>query len=135
MIPWTTLAWTQVHHGQLPLWNPYSALGMPLAFNWQSATFSLPALIGYLFPLRLVYTVQVLTTLCHRRDRRLRLGPVLRLSVVACAMAGTVFELSGPFVRLARLARGVGDVMVGLAVRAASFSSPVADTGYAMSPS
>ena len=37
MIPWTSLAWTQVHHGHLPLWNPYSALGMPLAFNWQSA--------------------------------------------------------------------------------------------------
>src|ERR1700692_1590822 len=26
MIPWTSLAWTQVHHGHLPLWNPYSAL-------------------------------------------------------------------------------------------------------------
>ena len=25
LIPWTTLAWTQVHHGHLPLWNPYSA--------------------------------------------------------------------------------------------------------------
>src|ERR1700726_1383957 len=29
IIPWTTLAWTQVHHGLLPLWNPYSALGTP----------------------------------------------------------------------------------------------------------
>ena len=47
MIPWTQLAWTQVHHAQLPLWNPYTALGMPLAFNWQSATFSLPSLVGY----------------------------------------------------------------------------------------
>src|ERR1700722_8569793 len=44
-IPWTSLAWTQVHHGSLPLWNPYTALGLPLAFNWQSATFSLPALV------------------------------------------------------------------------------------------
>ncbi len=48
IIPWTTLAWTQVHHGILPLWNPYSALGAPLAFNWQSGAFSLPALVGYL---------------------------------------------------------------------------------------
>src|SRR5271169_902243 len=23
IMPWTTLVWTQVHHGQLPLWNPY----------------------------------------------------------------------------------------------------------------
>ena len=53
MIPWTTLAWTQVHHGQLPLWNPYSGLGMPLAFNWQSAPFGLPALVGYLFPVQM----------------------------------------------------------------------------------
>ena len=62
-IPWTTLAWTQVHQGHLPLWNPYSALGMPLAFNWQSATFSVPALVGYLVPVRLAYTVQVIVTL------------------------------------------------------------------------
>jgi hypothetical protein len=97
MIPWTTLAWTQVHHGQLPLWNPYSALGMPLAFNWQSAVFSLPNLIGYLFPVRLMYTVQVMATLFIAGTGAYFLGRVLRLSVVACALAGTVFELSGPF--------------------------------------
>ena len=97
MIPWTTLAWTQVHHGQVPLWNPYNALGMPLAFNWQSAVFSLPNLIGYLFPLRLMYTVQVMATLFIAGTGAYVLGRVLRLSIVACALAGTVFELSGPF--------------------------------------
>ena len=96
MIPWTTLAWTQVHHGQLPLWNPYSALGMPLTFNWQTATFSLPNLIGYLFPVRLMYTAQVMATLFIAGTGAYVLGRVLRLSVVACALAGTVFELSGP---------------------------------------
>ena len=55
MIPWTSLAWTQVHHGQLPLWNPYNGLGMPLAFNWQSATFggADPARLSRPPPLRL----------------------------------------------------------------------------------
>ena len=96
MIPWASLAWTQVHHGHLPLWNPYSALGMPLAFNWQSATFSVPALIGYVFPLRLVFTVQVIVTLLIAGTGVYVLGRVLRLSVLACAFAGTVFELSGP---------------------------------------
>src|SRR5579863_1353464 len=48
LIPWSMLGWAQVHAGHLPLWNPYSGLGMPLAFNWQSASFSLPALVGYL---------------------------------------------------------------------------------------
>ena len=96
MIPWASLAWTQVHHGHLPLWNPYSALGTPLAFNWQSATFSVPALISYVFPLRLVFTVQVIVTLLIAGTGVYVLGRVLHLSVLACAFAGTVFELSGP---------------------------------------
>ena len=41
-VPWTNLAWHQVHAGQLPLWNSYNVLGMPLAFNWQSSVFSVP---------------------------------------------------------------------------------------------
>ncbi len=98
MIPWTQLAWTQVHHAQLPLWNPYTALGMPLAFNWQSATFSLPALVGYLVPLRLAFTAQVLTTLIVAGSGAYVLGRLMRLSVLAATFAGTVFELSGAFV-------------------------------------
>ena len=62
-IPWTDLAWHQVHNGQLPLWNPYNVLGMPLAFNWQSSVFSVPTLLSYLFPVRDAYTVIVLAKL------------------------------------------------------------------------
>ena len=98
MIPWTQLAWTQVHHAQLPLWNPYTALGMPLAFNWQSATFSLPSLAGYLVPLRLAFTAQVLTTLVVAGSGAFVLGRLMRMSVLAATFAGTVFELSGAFV-------------------------------------
>jgi len=97
MIPWTTLAWTQVHHGQLPLWNPYSVLGMPLVFNWQAAAFGLPALVGYLFPVQLAYTAGVLVTLLVAGTGVYALGKTLRLSVVACALAGTVYELGGSF--------------------------------------
>ena len=75
IIPWTTLSWTQVHQGILPLWNPYSALGAPLAFNWQSATFSLPALVGYLVPVRLDYTDPGAHHAAHRRHRHVRAGP------------------------------------------------------------
>ena len=75
IIPWTSLAWSQVHHGSLPLWNPYSALGGPLAFNWQSATFSLPALVGYLVPVRLDFTVQVLVSLVVGGTGDVRAGP------------------------------------------------------------
>ena len=96
IIPWSSLAWTQVHHGQLPLWDPYTALGLPLAFNWQTAAFSVPTLIGYLFPINLAYSVQVVTTLVIAGTGVYVLGRVLRLSVLACVFAGTVFELSGP---------------------------------------
>ena len=96
-IPWTNLAWTQVHNGHLPLWNPYSLLGTPLAFNWQSATFSVPALLGYLFPVSLAFTVQVMTTLFLAGTGAYVLGRVMGLGPLGAAAGGVVFELSGPF--------------------------------------
>ncbi|MGH9120611.1 MAG: hypothetical protein ACRDYC_01480, partial [Acidimicrobiales bacterium] len=95
-MPLTNLAWTQVHAGHLPLWNPYNALGLPLAFNWESATFSVPVLLGYLVPLHLAYTVQVLVTYAIAGSGVYVLGRVLRLGVLGSVMAATVFELSGP---------------------------------------
>ncbi len=97
MIPWSTLTWTQVHHGQLPLWNPFSGFGMPLAFNWQSAPFSLPSLVGYLVPARYAFTVGVIVTLLVAGTGAYVLARVLGLSLIASVMAGTFFELSGPF--------------------------------------
>lgn len=95
---WTTLAWRQVHTGQLPLWNPYSAMGMPLAFNWQSAPFSVPALVGYLFPLPLDSTVQSTMTLVIAGTGAYVLARSLRLGVLASAFGATVFELSGAMI-------------------------------------
>ena len=62
-IPWLTLAANQVHQGHLPLWNPYSGAGLPLAFNGQSATFSLPTLLAYLVPVRFAFDVTVIVKL------------------------------------------------------------------------
>src|SRR5580704_14568886 len=97
IIPVTTQAWTQVHSGHLPLWNPYSLLGLPLAFDWLAAPFSIQSLVGYLFPLHLAYTVQVIVTLIIAGTGMYTLGRVLRLSVLGCVMAATVCELSGPY--------------------------------------
>ena len=108
-IPWTTLAWAQVHQGHLPLWNPYSVLGMPLAFNWESAPFGLPALIGYLFPLRLAYTAGVMATLVIAGTGVYVLGRVIGLGVFGCVMAATVYELSGRF--MVTLGWSLGSVM------------------------
>jgi len=98
MIPWTQLAWTEVHSGHLPLWNAYSGLGAPLAFNFQTAAFSLPALIGYLFPVHLASTVQVVSALLIAGSGTYVLGRLLGLGALSSAMAATVFELSGPLV-------------------------------------
>ena len=94
-IPWTALAWTQVHHGVLPLWNPYSVLGMPLAFDWQSAPFSLPSLVGYLFPMHLAYTAAIVLRLVIAGTGGYVLGRVMGMSWLGSTLTGTVFELSG----------------------------------------
>jgi hypothetical protein len=99
-IPYTEQAWMQVHQGHIPLWNPYSGLGMPLAFNWESAPFGLPALVGYLFPVRYAYTVGILVTLFVAGTGGYVFGRVLRLGVIASAFVGTVFVLSGSMMSL-----------------------------------
>ena len=71
---------------------------MPLAFNWESAPLSLPSLIGYLFPVRLAYTVQVLVTIVVAGTGVYVLGKVLRLGMLGCMTAAVAFELCGPFV-------------------------------------
>jgi len=96
-IPSTHLTWTEVHQGHLPLWNPYSALGMPLAFNWQSAAFSVPALVSYLVPLHLAFVTQMFVTLVIAGSGMYVLGRVLGLGILGCAMAATVYELSATF--------------------------------------
>ncbi len=95
IIPWQALAWRQVHAGHLPLWNPYNGLGMPLAFNWQSAPFSLPVMLGYLVPLRFAYTVGMLAMLVTAGTGAYVFGRVLGFGVIGATCAGMVFELSG----------------------------------------
>ena len=94
--PWTNLAWTQVHQGHLPLWNPDNVLGTPLAFNWQSQAFSLPALVSYLVPVRYAYTVIVLVKLIVAGTGAYTLCRVLGLGALSAAFGATSFELAGP---------------------------------------
>jgi len=95
-VPWDTLDWLAVHHWQLPLWNSYAGLGMPLMLNWESAPFALPTLVGYLFPLTASYLVAVLSGLlvagtgAYLATRLAGAGPI------GAAFAGSTFMLSGP---------------------------------------
>jgi hypothetical protein len=97
VVPWAQLAWTQVHQGHLPLWAHNEALGMPLAFNFGSAVFSLPALVSYITPIGAVLWVQILVSLVVGGTGAYYFGRVLGLHPVACALAGTTWVLSGPF--------------------------------------
>jgi hypothetical protein len=98
--PWTNLAWQQVHSAHLPLWNPYSALGMPLAFNWESAVFSPQAILGYLAPLRYAYTTSIVATLLIAGSGTYVFCRAVKVGVLGAALAGTVYELSGAFTGL-----------------------------------
>ena len=91
------------------MWNPYNGLGLPLAFNWQSASFSVPSLIGYLLPVRYAYTAGVMTTLFIAGTGAYALGRVLRLGFLGAVMIATIFELSGP--QIAWLGYPNGQVM------------------------
>lgn len=97
VVPWAQSAWTQVHQGHFPLWVRGEALGMPLAFNFGSAVFSLPALVSYIFPLGAVLWVQILVSLVVGGTGAYFFGRVLGLHPAACALAGTTWVLSGPF--------------------------------------
>lgn len=97
MVPWTDLDWVAVHSGHLPFWNPFAGLGLPLAFNFQAASFSLPTDVAYLFPLHLAYTVSVVVKLLIAGTGALFLARVLGVRLLAATFAGTVFELSGGF--------------------------------------
>jgi hypothetical protein len=97
MIPWSTLNWRAVHAGQLPLWNPFNALGLPQAFNFQSAPFALSSLASYLVPLKQAFATEVIVKSLIAGTGGLFLGRCLKMSTLAALFAATAFELSGPF--------------------------------------
>lgn len=96
-IPWQALAWLQVHAGHLPLWNPHSLLGLPLAFDFQSAPFGPTVAIGYLFPLSLAHSATVVARLIVAGSGAYVFARVLRLDIVPALVCATIFELSGGF--------------------------------------
>lgn len=93
--PMTGLAWHQVHAGHVPLWNPYNVLGLPLAFDWESAVFSLPMLLAYAGPAGFAYSMVIIVKLLVAGSGVYVLCRVLGLRPASSAMGATVFELSG----------------------------------------
>jgi hypothetical protein len=97
MFPWYALDWHAVHAGQFPLWNDYSLLGMPQFLNFESATLSLPDLVGYLFPLRDAFLVVVAVKLAIAGTGTYVFARVVAVRPAGAAFAGVTFMLSGVF--------------------------------------
>ncbi len=94
-VPWNALDWLAVHHGQLPLWNRYSGDGMPLMLNFEATSFSLPTLVGYLFPLSSSFLVGVAATLLVAGTGTYAAARLAGIGPLGAALAGTTFMLSG----------------------------------------
>ncbi len=58
--PMQTYAIDLMKQGQWPLWNPFILGGAPLLANFQSAPFSLPALLYFIFETADAWTVQIM---------------------------------------------------------------------------
>ncbi len=96
--PWLAFNWHSIHSGVLPLWNRYTLLGMPQMFNFQSAVFSLPHLISYLFPVSLGYGISVLVALFIAGTGAYAAARILGASTSGALIGAVTFELSGSFV-------------------------------------
>jgi hypothetical protein len=94
-VAWYRLDWLAVHHGQWPLWDNFSGDGMPLMLNFESAPFSLPALVGYLFPLSASYLVVVAVKLLIAGTGAYVATRLAGARALGAAMAATTFMLSG----------------------------------------
>ena len=96
-IPWQVLSWRLVHAGDVPLWQPANLLGMPLAWNFQSAPFGLANAVGYAFPLALAHSATIATELVVAGTGTYVLCRMLALDVLRSVMGATIFELCGAF--------------------------------------
>jgi hypothetical protein len=94
--PWANINYQAIHSGKLPLWNPYSDLGLPELANFQSAPFDLPSLISYLFPVNLAYTAIVITRIIVTGMGCYVLTRTMGVSFYLSILAGIAAELAGP---------------------------------------
>ena len=96
-VPWNALNWRLVHHGEIPLWNGTAGTGLPQLFNFESAAFALPTLVGYLFPLSASFLVTVLGKLLIAGIGTYVFCRVIGTGAAGATFGGVSFMLSGSF--------------------------------------
>jgi hypothetical protein len=95
--PWDQVTHRLLSDGQLPLWNPYQGIGMPLAANLQSAVFDPMLLPLHLHPTPLVADLTALFGLLLMGCGAYVAARVFGLGPIAATMSGSVYGLSGWF--------------------------------------
>lgn len=95
MYPWESLKLEMYKSGQIPLWNPYSFAGLPLAGNYQSACFNpINLALGLVFGLESLPLLSSMLYLWLASIGTYFLAREMNCSRLASTLAGVTFPLS-----------------------------------------
>jgi hypothetical protein len=97
MVAWNDLNWRLIHAGHFPMWNQFSALGMPQFLNFESSVLSLPDLVSYGVPVRFAFLVVVLVKLLIASTGAYFFARVLGCRPLSATLAGVAFMFAGAF--------------------------------------
>ena len=112
-LPMRHLAAESLQQGRLPFWNPYIFSGLPLAANPQAALFYPLSVLGFLAPLTLALSWDLLFHLFWAMLGTALLARRARLSAAAAWTAALLYALS-PFL-LWRVTEGIPTLLAALA--------------------
>lgn len=93
--PWRTFAVAEYLAGRVPLWNPYSGFGMPLAANLQSGVFYPLNFYYLLLPVERAQTVTLVLHVALAGCTMYGLARHLRLDRAPALVAGVAYMFSG----------------------------------------
>ena len=93
--PWRFLAVDQMKQSKLPLWNPYTALGMPLSANQQSAAFYPLNILFVFMPFALSWSVLIVLSMILGGFFMYWYLRNFRLHQLAAILGGITFAFSG----------------------------------------
>lgn len=97
MVAWNDLSWRLIHAGHFPMWNQFSALGMPQFLNFESSVLSLPDLVSYLVPVRFAFLVVVFVKLLIASTGAYYFARALGCRPLSATLAGVAFMFAGAF--------------------------------------
>lgn len=96
--PWRKLTIDNIKRGELPLWNPYSFAGQPLAANVQSAPFQITNLLFFIMPFNLAWAIQVISPSILTAVFMYFFLKEINLSKTAAAFGAVVLPFTGFFI-------------------------------------